>query len=204
MAASASASPSKGAQSTVTRMDTFLAGNFVISAGSTLFRRHTREDGTEELQLCLLHQTRKNSWLLPKGRKDCNESPEDAAMRETYEETGYPCEIVPVRMATRATTPGGDGKDVATVRDSMVEPAGLTVMDRGKKGAKVIWWYVTRVKDGAVKADGTQMPSESYESVFLEVNAAVKKLSLHAHRDLATQAIELVRTTEARLNKKII
>lgn len=185
-------------------METYLAGAFVTSAGSTLFRRHIRADGVEELQLCLLHQTRKNSWLLPKGRKDCNESPEAAAIRETYEETGYPCEIVPVRMATRATVPGGDGKDIPTVRDSLVEPAGMTVMNRGKKGLKVIWWYVTRVKDGAQKQFDTQMPSECYESVFLEVEEAAKRLSLYAHQDLALQAIELVRATEKKLKRKII
>ncbi|KAI0345312.1 hypothetical protein BDW22DRAFT_1482514 [Trametopsis cervina] len=173
------------------RMQTFLAGSFVFSAGSTLFRRHKRADGTEELQLCVLHQTRKNLWVLPKGRKDCYEATETAAVRETYEETGYPCEIVPLRMATRATWPGGDGRDVSTVRDGVVEPAGVTVMNRGRKGIKVIMWYVTRVKDGAAKGENTQMPNESYESVFLEVGEAVERLTVHDHRDIAVQAIEL-------------
>lgn len=64
---------------------TYLPGQFVVSAGSILFRR-APENG--ELQMCLLYHTIKDEWLLPKGRKDCGESIETTAVRETYEETG--------------------------------------------------------------------------------------------------------------------
>jgi len=179
-----------------------LAGNFVISSGSTLFRR---EPGSDELQLCILHQPRKKKYILPKGRKDYGETVEGACLRETYEETGYPCEFVPLRMATRATQPGDlCGRDVSVVRDGMVEPVGVTVMDRGKKGGKLIMWYVTRLKDGALKVDGTQMASENYDSQFVEARRAISLLTLPQHRDLAQQALDLVSSTEAALGRRII
>ena len=64
---------------------TYLAGDFVMSAGSVLFRR---EADTGKLQVCLIYQPERNEWLLPKGRKDRGESIEAAAVRETYEECG--------------------------------------------------------------------------------------------------------------------
>lgn len=187
---------------TSTLMVQHLAGHFVISSGSTLFRR---EAGTGELQLCILHQPRKQKYILPKGRKDYGETIEDACLRETYEETGFPCEFVPLRMATRATQPGDlTGHDASVVRDGMTEPVGVTVMDRGAKGGKLILWYVTRLKDGAVKVDGTQMASENYESQFIEARRAISLLTLPQHRDLAQQALELVLSTEAALGRKVI
>jgi 8-oxo-dGTP pyrophosphatase MutT (NUDIX family) len=180
-----------------------LAGNFVISSGSTLFRRDPVSD---ELQICILHQTRKKVWVLPKGRKDFGETIEGACLRETYEETGYPCEFVPLRMATRATEPGDlIAKDQSVVRDGMTEPMGVTVQDRGpRKGVKLIMWYVTRVQDGAVKVDGTQMASEHYESHFISAERAIATLSRPQQRELAAQALELVRTTERVLGRTII
>ncbi|GJE90795.1 NUDIX hydrolase domain-like protein [Phanerochaete sordida] len=185
-----------------TLMVQHLAGNFVISSGSTLFRRAPR---TAELELCILHQPRKHKYILPKGRKDYGESLEAACLRETYEETGYPCELVPLRMPTRATQPGDlAGRDVSVVRDAMVEPVGVTVMDREDKGGKLIMWYVTRLKDGAAKVDGTQMASENYESQFIEARRAISLLTLPQHRDLARQALELILSTEASLGRKVI
>lgn len=179
-----------------------LAGNFVISSGSTLFRRAPHSN---ELQLCILHQPGKNKYVLPKGRKDYGETLEAACLRETYEETGYPCELVPLRMATRATVPGDlSARDVAVTRDGMLEPVGVTVLDRGKKGGKLIMWYVTRVKDGAIKQDGTQMASENYESYFLKPEHAISMLTSPQHRDLAMQALLLVRATETALGRNII
>lgn len=179
-----------------------LAGNFVISSGSTLFRRPL---GSDELQLCILHQPHKKKYILPKGRKDYGETIEDACLRETYEETGYPCEFVPLRMATRATEPGDlNGRDISVVRDGMLEPVGMTIMDRGEEGGKLIMWYVTRLKDGAAKVDGTQMASENYESQFIEARRAISLLTLPQHRDLAQQALDLVLSSEAALGRKVI
>lgn len=43
---------------------------------------------TEARELLLCHVTGQNHWDLPKGGIDAGESPVDAALRETWEETG--------------------------------------------------------------------------------------------------------------------
>lgn len=180
---------------------TYLAGDFVMSAGSVLF---CRAAGSDELQICLIYHPERDQWLLPKGRKDCGETIEAAAVRETYEETGYPCELVPLRMPTRATVAGETQKDDATVRTAALEPMSVVLQDRGWKGAKVIWWYVAKVRDGATKVEGTQMAAENYESHFLEASEAVSRLSFEGYQDIARLALELVLSTEAELNTRLI
>jgi 8-oxo-dGTP pyrophosphatase MutT (NUDIX family) len=64
----------------------FLAGSFVISAGCILFRRQQPQS---PLQVCILYHTISQEYLLPKGRRDLEERTTIAALRETYEETGY-------------------------------------------------------------------------------------------------------------------
>ena len=154
--------------------------------------------------MCILHQEKKR-WLLPKGRKNYNETMGDACLRETQEETGYPCEFIPLRMPTRATEPGDIvGEDLPISRDGMTEPVGGTIEERGAKGCKLILWYVTRVKNGAVKADGTQMVFEDYESHFVAAEQAIDMLSFSQHKDIAAQAIDLVKKTEAVLKQYIV
>lgn len=181
---------------------TFLTGDFVISAGSVLFRRAPND--SKELQVCLIH-TPRNSWLLPKGRKDAGESMEAAAIRETYEETGYVCELVPVRMPTRATAPG-DGRNTVTIRDNIIEPIAIATRDvvRGTV-KKFIWWFIARVKEGhGEKVEGTQMANESYESHFFDIGDALTRLSFPADRDIVTLAVQIVEDTEKKLERDVI
>lgn len=78
------------------------SNNFVISAGCILFRKSPVNPN--QVQICLLFQPkdltlkRREKWILPKGRKDLGETIEATAVRETYEETGFPCEFMPVRF----------------------------------------------------------------------------------------------------------
>lgn len=78
------------------------SSDFVTSAGCILFRKSPIDPN--QVQICLLHQPkddtlkRKEKWILPKGRKDLGETVEVTAVRETYEETGFPCELMPVRF----------------------------------------------------------------------------------------------------------
>lgn len=89
----------------------YSSSNFIISAGSLLLRRQASAElppaspfqPSSHLSLCLIHDLTRNTFLLPKGRKDQHEySLLDVALRETEEETGYECEVLPCRMKTRA------------------------------------------------------------------------------------------------------
>lgn len=164
---------------------------FVLSAGTVLFRRSPENN---ELQICILHNLKTGKWNLPKGRKDRGESLEVTAVRETYEETGYPCEILPCRIPTRAPAAGARQFGSSIVDDS-VEAFAMTMRPlRQPNAVKFISWYLAKLQDGsAEKVDGTQTEWEDYESIFIEADAAVERLSHIDDKQVARKAIELVR-----------
>ncbi len=60
--------------------------------------RRTRKGRIEVL---VSHRPRYDDWSLPKGKADPNETPEQTAIREVLEETGYHCRIVAPLGKTR-------------------------------------------------------------------------------------------------------
>lgn len=58
----------------------------ILASGVVLLRGTLRGGGPEVL---LVHRPRYDDWSIPKGKDDPGESPEEAALRELYEETGY-------------------------------------------------------------------------------------------------------------------
>ncbi|KAF7374989.1 Nudix hydrolase domain-containing protein [Mycena sanguinolenta] len=131
----------------------FFSEDFVVSAGCVLFRRNptatTSNANTGErgrLEICVLHDLKTDEYVLPKGRKDVGESIAEAAVRETFEETGYPCALLPLRMPTRAPAPGVNTPDAVSVQDGISEPLAVAVRDMrsGGQGIKVVWWFVAR------------------------------------------------------------
>ncbi|KAK5098193.1 hypothetical protein LTS08_006326 [Lithohypha guttulata] len=59
---------------------------------------------TEEPKIVLFYSNPRNQYLLPKGRRNIGESRADAALRETFEETGLKCSLLPVTLHSRATS----------------------------------------------------------------------------------------------------
>ncbi|KAF8886691.1 NUDIX hydrolase domain-like protein [Gymnopilus junonius] len=167
----------------------FLAGKFVISAGSVLFRRNS---SNKNFEICILHHPTGNQWLLPKGRKDQGETIEHAAIRETYEETGYPCVLWPQSMPTRAPTPGVSDVHFSQVVDGLVEPIAVTMRELQESKTKIIFWYISVVEEGVKKVEGSQMENENFESVFLEAEAALRRLTFQSDKDVVKQAIDIV------------
>jgi len=170
------------------------SSDFVIAAGCVLFRKSPK---TGQLQLCLIYVAPEDGkgakWLLPKGRKDLGESIATVAVRETFEETGYPCELLPCRMPTRATIPGVYTTDVARVVDEATEPVAVSVRNLGKDGYKFIWWFLAKVKENTIeKVIGTQMETENYVSEFFDVEEGIAKLTRKSDQDVAGQAFAIV------------
>ena len=178
----------------------YLAGNFVISAGSVLFRRvqpipvsaSQSQTSASTFEICILHQLTKDEWLLPKGRKDRGETLEQAAVRETYEETSYPCHLWPQRMPTRAPAPGVSNIHRTQIVDDITEPLAVTVRELGNGRTKLIFWYIALAEEGAEKVVGSQMEDENFESHFVDAATALRRLTFQGDRDIVQQAIDIV------------
>ena len=190
----------------------FLSTNFLICSGSILFAS-TRAP----LQVCLLHHMERDEWLLPKGRKDRGECVPATAIRETFEETGYPCRQLPLDIVTRAPAATAQTKDAPECVPACEEPFMLTLRrttttrpisngnasssassiaedDTRNEGVKLIWWFAA-VCTGAGKVDGTQTAVESFESAFFDVDEALRRATFKTDREVIARAVELVRAT---------
>ncbi|KAH9976048.1 NUDIX hydrolase domain-like protein [Russula compacta] len=169
--------------------DQFPSSNFLVCGGSILFAS-TRAP----LQICLLRHTVRDEWLLPKGRKDRGEDVPTTAVRETYEETGYPCHALPLDLVTRAPAAGAQTKDAPALVRTSEEPFMLTLR-RTRGVVKLIWWFATVRTPGEDKRDGTQTAVESFESAFFDVDEALRMATFQTDRDVIARAVELVRAT---------
>ncbi|KAF7327895.1 Nudix hydrolase domain-containing protein [Mycena kentingensis (nom. inval.)] len=170
----------------------YSSSQFVVSAGCVLFRKQN-----DVLEICILHERNKKEWVLPKGRKDIGESTAEAAVRETYEETGWRCELLPVRMATRAPRPGVNSQDKIDVVSDICEPFSVVVRDRGERGVKMVWWYVARSMGGE-KVLGTQTDWEAFDSEWVEAEEACARMTFKTDMDAARQALQLVKNSGMR------
>ncbi|EJD43732.1 hypothetical protein AURDEDRAFT_114540 [Auricularia subglabra TFB-10046 SS5] len=156
----------------------------------------------ETMQVCILHHNTKDEWMLPKGRKDQGESIEEAASRETYEETSYKCRLLGVDLYTRSLPAGVNMKDKPSgwLAPRTKEPFMVTQRTLGPHDQKFTFWFVARVETPAgggepVKDEGTQTDSENFTSCFLPADKAVARLSFEGDREVVRQAIRLVRQT---------
>jgi len=105
------------------------SSHFLISGGSILFASIQAP-----LRVCLIYRKARGEWLLPKGRKDRGENVTATAVRETFEETGYPCELLPLDLVTRALAAGAQTMDAATVVHGSEEPFMVTLRRTQESG----------------------------------------------------------------------
>jgi 8-oxo-dGTP pyrophosphatase MutT (NUDIX family) len=61
----------------------------VHAAGGLVVR-----DGTNGIELVVVHRPHRGDWSFPKGHLEPGETPEQAALREVEEETGLQCRLV--------------------------------------------------------------------------------------------------------------
>ncbi|KAG8986144.1 hypothetical protein FRB94_003701 [Tulasnella sp. JGI-2019a] len=181
------------------KQDTFLAEEYHSCAGCILFRF------TPDPQICLLRSRRSSEVVLPKGHKDLGESLEEAALRETYEETGWRCEFLPVNLLTRVPPPGhasGDAPRMASAVKGEAIAVTLRHMDKSGRNVKFVWWFVAQVT-GSTRDEGTQMANENFDVEWVAADDAVKVLSRPGDKDAAAQAVKLISESRGITNSSL-
>lgn len=132
-------------------------------------------------KMLLIRMRSTNEIFLPKGRKDEDECLKAAALRETFEETGYSAIILPLKIPTHATSQTSDGKHE--------EPIAMT--QRFKDGVlKIIFWYAASVGSQGVPKQGTQQGREDFEPIWLDCTQALAVLTFDDDRQIAQLAID--------------
>jgi len=81
----------------------------LIRAAGGVVLRPTKKG---RLKILVTHRPRYDDWSLPKGKADPKETPEQTAVREVLEETGYHCRVIAPLGQTRYRVNGG-AKEVA-------------------------------------------------------------------------------------------
>ncbi len=115
-----------------------------------------------------------------------------AALRETFEETGYHCSMLPVRMATRAppVDESGPTRDEPRVVSSVCEPFAVSMRDT-KIGRKHIFYYVAVVDESRPQMPNTQMANESYVAEFFAFDDAAQRLTFDDDKKIIRKAQQI-------------
>ncbi|GAW24931.1 hypothetical protein ANO14919_145270 [Xylariales sp. No.14919] len=158
---------------------------FVESVGAVLFRFSTQE-------VCVLHDLKRDEYVLAKGRRNCGETRRETAVREVTEETGYACRLLTLNMHTRAP-PAVETEqlaDVARFYTDICEPFTLQIRHLAESQIKLIWWFVAAVDEEAA-SPGTP-DSERYVAEFYSYADVLDKLTFRMDREMVKRAMELV------------
>ncbi|KAK5719917.1 hypothetical protein LTR15_007190 [Elasticomyces elasticus] len=163
----------------------YTAEHFVESAGAILVNVTTR-------QICVVQDKASKEWLLPKGRRNCGESRQAAALREAFEETGYQSQLLPLTMRTRAPpvveVVGQHYSDEIRTHYEACEPFMVTCRQLGgEQGLKLIWWYIAAIDDRVVRQDG----EDQFRVELIDFDQAVSQLTFEGDREIVRKAVDL-------------
>ncbi|KAI5860155.1 NUDIX domain-containing protein [Durotheca rogersii] len=163
----------------------FFSDQFAISCGTATI-------DVKRSKVLLIRWRRTGEYMLPKGRKDLNETLEQTAKRETFEETGIRVELLPVDIKTLATIPSSSNIEVAGRPKAVIEP--IAVAQRLAQGVlKIIFWYVATADSTTIRQEGTQQENEEFDTIWTDFNDVTSTLSFDDDRRIAQAAISAVR-----------
>ena len=146
--------------------------NFVLSSGIVTI------DCNKGLVL-LLYYRPKGEYLLPKGRKDIGESLQDAAIRETKEESGYNCQLLGHHLPTKTSYPA---------TEPHTEP--FAIQQRMNQGLrKIIFWYVAHVDSSDLPMGQSLEEGEDFEVRWVRQEVASETMSFIEDQKIVERAL---------------
>lgn len=149
--------------------------SFVLSSGTVSI------DSSKGLVL-LLYYRPKGEYLLPKGRKNVGETLEDAAIRETMEESGYKCYLLGHDLPIKApySTPSRHTEPIA-------------VQQRMSHGVrKIIFWYVAQVDSSNPPIGQMLEEGEDFEVRWVREEAAPSTMSFLEDQKIVEKALSVL------------
>ncbi|WEW61330.1 hypothetical protein PRK78_006820 [Emydomyces testavorans] len=161
--------------------------SFVISCGTiSVDLAHNK--------VLLIYFRTAGEYLLPKGRKNIGETLEQAALRETFEETGHQVELLSLAIQTLATvgdsaSPAEDDKE----KDRPVtEPVAVTQRVTKEGVLKIIFWFAASGDSTERPKEGTQQEDEQFDAVWVPCCDVLGTLSFDDDRQIAEKVLQHV------------
>ncbi|KAK1750271.1 NUDIX hydrolase domain-like protein [Echria macrotheca] len=177
-------------------MDFCPADAFVMSCGTVTL-------DLARSKVLLIWNKRIQIYQLPKGRRNIDESMLNAAIRETYEETGI--RVTPLRLdiATRATPPAdeqsndGANPQVTEGRPSTEFVGACFYPDpqSDKPAFKGVFYFAATADSTANPQRGTQEAWENLDTCWVPIAEAAGKLRFQGEIDAVRKTVEDVRKT---------
>jgi 8-oxo-dGTP pyrophosphatase MutT (NUDIX family) len=171
---------------------------FVISCGTICI------DPVQKSVL-LIYYPAKNEYFLPKGRKNRGETLESAAARETYEETGYPCQLLlhnslptkaPLMSSSRDDTQeeqSSTGQIKNSERELHTEPFAVQQWVYQDGTRKLIFWFLAVGNSMQLPHENTQDEGESFEAFWFDRDSSLAIATYDDDRALIERAFNVLK-----------
>lgn len=162
-----------------------LSESFCISSGTvTLDLVHAK------VLLILWRKT--GEYMLPKGRKDIGETLEQAALRETLEETGHNVKLLPLSIKTLATVPAS--KDRGEEVGSATEPVAVQQRTTKEGILKIIFWFAASGNSTEDQEERIYQEDEEFDTKWVSVRDVAQVLSWEDDRKITEEVLRAARS----------
>jgi 8-oxo-dGTP pyrophosphatase MutT (NUDIX family) len=162
-----------------------LSESFCISSGTV-----TVDLAHAKILLILWRKT--GEYLLPKGRKNIGETLEQAALRETFEETGYDVKLLPISIKTLATVPASEDKEEKI--SSITEPVAVQQRTTKEGTLKIIFWFAASGNSTEKQKERTHQEDEEFDTVWVPAGDVARVLCWEDDRKIAEEVLRILRS----------
>ncbi|WPB05469.1 uncharacterized protein RHO25_010121 [Cercospora beticola] len=152
-----------------------LASEFVISCGTVTL-------DVQRAKVLLICCRKTNEVLLPKGRKNIDESLQAAALRETWEETGHRAVLLLTPLPTLATN---------QVDGMLGHQEPIAVSQRVNHGVlKIIFWFSAASDSTICDHDRPTPEDEDFETLWADLCDYERLLTFEDDKQMARLVVE--------------